>query len=378
MTPCIAAGETREYAFGEIVLRLPSRRRKAHRDESPPAFAESMGLLSFPLRQLKGGDAGVRFVGFSYGIARDFGDFLTLVTGSYMTVYDSSGPDRPVREPHSKYAVPQTGHFDSARMGDYATLFDRLMQLSWEHHSSLLSSLRCYRHALRVATISPSMSCVLLVAALEACGARFVEATPTFDDFSEPVRKRVAEWQRQHCISNHAANALRQALVEAEAGKLRAKRRFVDVVLRYLPDSFWERNMLVPEHRHPALHPQTGLIVEVPPGRIEQGDLPQHLAAVYSARSAYVHAASELEEALLLPGYDWVPSYEYDSRRREFADRLQRLPTLRFLADLTQAVLIAILQHDHPSAGDEDIDPEEWFRATQLMSFLGPLRPFSG
>jgi hypothetical protein len=345
---------TRELSaeFGEVSLRV-SVPQEHHIDLAKlPPFLHVHARLALPLRELKT-EQRPRFV-YPAAVIREFCDFLTVATGSYIIAgvpEDGALPgtagDRPFC-PASRSRLPITEEWFRFDQRDvYARLFERFMGLHWRRHAALVDAFRCYRLAIAFGPSSPSTAYLLLVSAVEAVANVFSEEAPSFEDFPEQFRQTFRDWQDSHRVLPKVADDLRDRLLSVQGGTLRASRGFQQVIADYLPADFWE---------------------QTPHGGLDPAQLEVHLRAVYDARSKFAHEALEFGIEVETLGVAVIPCYAYDPATRRRRKKLQRVLTLDFFAKLTRAVLLAILAVDHPMEED-DVDPENWLLGRGILEF---------
>jgi len=345
----------REFSveFGEIALRIPIPQKPWSDLAKPPPLFHVHAEIALPLRDVtKGRDQ--RFAS-PYAVVREFCDFLTVATGSYVIADVPEGVAQPGTvgdRPYCPGATPRLPiteeWFRLDRKQEYVNLFERFMGLDWRRHAAFVDAFRCYRLAIGFAPISPSTAYLLLVSAVEAVADAFSAADPSFEDFPDQFRRAFQSWQNDHRVRPEVADSLKTRLLEAQKGLLGASRKFRQVVANYLSPDFWERT------------PHVGL----DPGRLDE-----HLRAVYDARSKFAHEALEFGIEVETLGVAVLPCYAYDPATRRRRETIQKVLTLDFFAKVTRAVLLAILRADHPALEEEDVDPENWLLGRGILEF---------
>jgi len=350
-----------EITLGEAKLEVRIPRGLAEEDGSE---LDCMAYVNIPLRAMKWKSSRMRFR-YPPGVVKELCDFLTVASGSYVTFYDWEGkPDRPVVDTGME-AIGQ-GFLDLAGRDGYGRLFDAWLGMGWHYHGALVNAFACYRLALALSSASPSLSYVLLVAAMEACGSQFSEAEPSFSDFSRELRRAVAEWQSEHNADDRVVERLRDHLTKAEGPRLRARAQFRDVVNRYLPDAFWRAND----------EGSSDADSDAPGTRVTRRRLKSHLDAIYDSRSAFVHQAAEFPLQAVQPGCEWVPSFATNEKTGCRKEKRQMLPTLSWFARVTREVLLTILDDAQACParyrdkdGDVGVDPEVWLIKKGLIQY---------
>jgi len=371
--------ECQQFDFGEVKLTLApdelsvpdSQGRRAHYRRAH---------IELPLRDLKRSGA-VSNVVNPYPVVREFCEFLTAVTGSYVIAYDYDGnSDALLLDPRRPSIIQ--GYFDPKLAAKYSRLFGTFMSIGWKYHQLLLNAFRCYRLALAVCPVSVSISYFLLVASMEACAEKLGKEKPNEDDFRKSFLSAIERWKEEFHVDEAVVQGLYARLLKHDGTILARKKRFVKVVSKYLPDSFWHgesRDQPGDASDHLGLDLDTGSIIPVPTDRIRKGDLEQHLGEVYDTRSAFVHEAIPFSLVALAPGQDLVVCHRADRRSGKLAEKTnpktgrrareqQKLPTIDWFARVSGEVLRSILMHVNPdeqkdSEAESRVDPEDWLQA---------------
>jgi len=349
------------WKFGEFTLavNLPAGPHSGNSSAIPDLW-NLEGFLSFSLRDVvrKGKDSEVTN---HSAIAREFCDFLTVATNSYVAVATAGDSpieqrwDKPQAPPYASRSPVNAWHFDRGSVRRYVCQFNRFANiLHWRHHGTMLNAFRCYRLALGLCELSLSTAYFLLVSALEAIAAEFIEVEVSFEDFEDDFRRAFQCWQDKRRITSEDATDLRERLALAEKGRLRCGRRFRTAVSTYLPVGFW------------SCHTN---------GTITRENLDRHLTVVYRLRSKFAHEAREFGVEASFVGHDVLPVFAYDPMTGVEKDSLQELPTFDFFAQLTRAVLLDVLESQH-SAPDDNPDPEDWMRGRTHLTFPKGILPW--